>query len=74
MSQFDDGGLVYPMPDWDLRDHSWTLGITRRDWLAGLAMQGLLVTENAWTEETIAKVAYEMADAMIAQGKKEGDQ
>ena len=37
MSKIDDGGRVYP--------HSINVvnpGISRRDWLAGLAMQGIL--------------------------------
>lgn len=46
----------------------------QRDWLAGLAMQGLLtgtlrsISDNdSWTFNDIATGAYELADAMIAK-------
>jgi len=77
MSEIDDGGHFFP-----IKDDGWnpgTNGITRRDWLAGLAMQGLMSMERMPTmkggdpikgEGDIAIVAYTFADAMIAEGKK----
>jgi len=70
MSEIDQGGFVYP--------HSITeefdSGITRRDWLAGLAMQGLIAScgENQKYAPAgeIAHASYLYADAMIAEGKK----
>jgi hypothetical protein len=67
----DDGGFVYPLHP----NH----GITRRDYYAGLAMQGLLAKgidyytgcdpENV--ENELPMRAYGIADAMIAEGKKD---
>ena len=52
--------------------HTGARGISRRDWLAGLAMQGLLsnpsIEDLAATE--IASDAYIHADAMITKSKK----
>ena len=61
-------------------------GITRRDWLAGLAMQTLITTytrnvlDDVDSPEfdvfeldqtaNIAESAYEVADAMIVEGRK----
>jgi len=45
--------------------------MTRRDWLAGLAMQGMLSGENARdTFDQMVSDAYSYADAMIEEGKK----
>ena len=72
----DDGGQVYPIPDTlkcNLR------GISRRDWLAGLAMQGMLsnsallpaLTDDIFKgKEALTISAYTWADAMIADGTK----
>jgi hypothetical protein len=91
MSEKNDGGPVHsrvsfknqyghPVPG-----HK---GITRRDWLAGLAMQGILgesgrqekirsevrLANDSGLDTTMAKatasLAYELADAMIAEGDK----
>jgi hypothetical protein len=46
--------------------------ITLRDHFAGLAIQGLLTNDDAndWTVEETANVAYQQADAMIAERNK----
>lgn len=46
--------------------------LTIRDHFAGLAMQGLLTTDdgNNWGIYDIADVAYQQADAMIAERNK----
>jgi hypothetical protein len=48
--------------------------ITRRDWLAGLAMQGLVAQNGLGSDyledEDIATLAYGQADAMIREGKE----
>ena len=45
--------------------------MTRRDWLAGLAMQGLLAdgASAKHTFESIVEDAYDYAEAMIAEGE-----
>ena len=74
MSEIDEGGYVYPPTD-DYQDKY--RGITRRDLLAGLAMQGELAAEtedNHWeSDANLATRCYRMADAMIAEGRKEGE-
>lgn len=81
----DDGGFVYPASSsWSPQgDFEYSEGITRRDWLAGLAMQAIFggvgaqqvadrderYDETNWAE-VVAKNSYEMADAMIAEGGK----
>lgn len=46
-------------------------GLTKREWYAGLAMQGMLSDNNFdFPAEDIARVAFEMADAMLAEGDK----
>jgi hypothetical protein len=66
-----DGDHVLP-------DVSSSGGLTIRDWFAGKALQGMLAdSENSYSctaEEThwtqaVARVAYQMADAMIQARK-----
>jgi len=69
----DIGGHFYPN-QLD-KDKGWSDGITRRDWLAGLAMQGMLSNMEEKSAEEMQKdfdiipmLAYRQADAMIAKG------
>ena len=45
-------------------------GITIRDYFAAKAMQGMLPGLNDWNEAGMARLAYEMADAMLAERSK----
>ena len=78
MSENKDGGFIYPSNTHDLGS-----GITRRDWLAGLAMQALIGSEhhmdsmlkiikerNLDVDSSIAKMSYVFSDAMIAESNK----
>ena len=57
-----NGGSVYPYND------GCHAGITRRDWLAGLAMQGQCADSRTCEPvEVRSKWAYKLADAMIAR-------
>ena len=87
--KIDDGGFFNPEISCDEASLSnggtYTIdgGITRRDWLAGLAMQGMLSNPNymqglgntvnlssTGMGELIASVAFDYADAMIAESRK----
>lgn len=78
----DDGGQVYPIQSNYPNERE--RGITRRDWLAGLAMGGMLANAVSCQEqsdisaidgrnvcEIMSHIAYNMGDAMIAEGRKE---
>jgi len=86
-----DGEQVYPSIDYvELRVGDTIVsaptpnkGISRRDWLAGLAMQGMLSNSNIMHKQfftdmangimggkTLSEVAYIQADAMIAAGEE----
>lgn len=63
------GGHIFPF-------YQGTLafpGITRRDWLAGLAMQGFCANEIvSANNQTVADWSYSLADAMIEHGNGAG--
>lgn len=69
----NEGGTVYPhsllRTGEDEADLNYiSTGISRRDWLAGLAMQGLLASEGMAADSVrISEHAYEIADIMIAK-------
>ena len=77
----DQGGFVYPFVFRDEEEHRTRYaeyGITRRDWLAGMAMQALVSivvsTEDNMHPHTaleIGKSAYHIADIMIRMSKEE---
>ncbi len=61
----DHGGPFFPT-----KDTIRPTGISVRDWLAGLAMQGLLASgEISVSHEVTAEKAYKYADALIREGK-----
>ena len=71
MSKYDDGGQVHSFIEFRTdRPSEVVIGISRRDWLAGLAMQGMLAG-GAFVSDKISESAYEIADAMIARGNEE---
>lgn len=81
MSERDDGGPAFPRPahttdrqsDW-VEISSELVGMSLRDWFAGqiaahqchMAATGT----NAWSPETLAKFAYQIADALLAEKAK----
>ena len=69
----NEGGTVFPHNLLRAGDDQTDLnyistGISRRDWLAGLAMQGYLASEGMGADGVrVAEHAYEIADIMIAK-------
>ena len=62
--------------EWHLLN-SLDYGMSRRDYFAGQALIGLLTydpttTDAAYEPNFVAKTAYKYADAMIKEGRKDG--
>lgn len=81
--QINDGGSAFPKSAFyapgTVEDGLYNGpddGMTLRQWYAGLAMQGLIASAspNERSDEYFvnraARMAYELADMMIAKGKK----
>ena len=68
MSAGADCGPAFPSRSW--------LGISKRDYLAAVAMQGLIAASGdtdgvaRYLEEAVAQSAYAMADAMLKERSK----
>jgi hypothetical protein len=67
-----DGGVKWLHVEMDTMSN-----MTRRDWLAGMAMQGIMSTEGSLKAlpkgnpaRIIANMSYQFADAMIKQGEE----
>lgn len=82
----DGGGPAFPQPIAEVDGTVFNAseyspkdaGMTRRQWFAGMAMQGILAADPALRikPDVIASWAYEQADAMLAheameRGEKE---
>lgn len=86
MSDKKDGGPAFPdlkAADWTDRDEGipnsvvhWRAegGLTKREWFAGMALQGILACTKDYNgaEKNRGRIAmaYELADAMLAEGNK----
>ena len=62
----DGGGPAFPVEEWDAP------GMTLRDWFAGQALVGIApgIVEHRGSAQLGAGVAYEFADAMLAERAK----
>lgn len=73
MSNKFEGGYAFPYQLDNPEQNVKSRGMTYREWLAGLAMLGLLQGKNS-TDRTsntlIARRSFEIADAMIERGHK----
>lgn len=67
-----DGGMAFPFSASRSCDEQFTAtGMSLRDYFAAKAMQGYVSCEVAsMTQKEYAKVAYEIADAMLAERDK----
>ncbi len=79
MTTNNDGGPAFPVQR-EQGDGSFVFypGISIRDYFAGQALAGLLgwspaECDDQYQSETAARIAYRMADAMMAERKKGGD-
>ena len=71
--KYSDGGPAFPVPKdseggWEDDDcTTWRHfhGMSLRDWFAGQAFGGIMVDPNAPPARVTAKIAYEIADAML---------
>ena len=86
----NDGGPAFPTPmgpafhvdgegnrigTWEWDEETGDSGMSLRDYFAGQALAGLMADPNAeGTPEAFARIAYQIADAMIAERNKEGTQ
>lgn len=73
MSEIDSGGNAFPYCVW-VGDHhnGHNTGMSKREWYAGMALQGLLANPSVILKQTdIPELSFEYADAMIRAGKGE---
>jgi len=62
----NDGGQAFPRDDF----HQGVPGMSLRDWFAGQALSGLLVTSRETSVSVYVKDAYNIADAMLAERER----
>ncbi len=65
----NDGGSAFPIVEPVDVSFSVSPGMSLRDWFAGMAMQGILRedVEQDLPDVVMARAAYSIADAMIAE-------
>jgi hypothetical protein len=65
MEPRDDGGPAFPAP-YSENPH----GLSIRDYFAGMALQGLLVSGKTRDVTLLTSFSYDLADAMLAERKR----
>lgn len=74
-----DGGPAFPGPSFTQGGHpnGHSMGMSLRDWFAGQALMSLphlcahdTLLDGITFEQHVARNAYKLADAMIAEGAK----
>jgi len=72
----NDGGQAFPGMEkiFDRLSGNYEIsipGMSLRDWLAGMAMQGIISASQGTVKDVkISSMAYVMADAMLKEGSK----
>ena len=70
MSEIASGGPAFPMSHEQKQTGVW--GLTKREWFAGMALQGLMANRSAIVKQLhIPELCFEYADAMIRAGEGE---
>jgi hypothetical protein len=73
MSWRDDGGQAFPSAErlaaQDFVETITSGGMSLRDWFAGQALAGLITRETSGAPDEWARVAFRLADAMLAARK-----
>ena len=73
MAKVNDGGQAFPVPGFPSEWNEPTHGLTKREWFAGKALQGMCngiqITPSKYEQEVknLSTWSYFIADAMIAQ-------
>lgn len=69
----DTGGPAFPQAEWNTDAQRYLLGggMTLRDYFAAMAMPEVYRRVESGGFQRVAQLAYEMADAMLAEGSKE---
>lgn len=73
MSEIKDGGPAFPGSYKGQHGyHVWSDGMSKREWFAGMALQGLLANPSTILKQAdIPELSFEYADSMIRAGKGE---
>ena len=64
----DSNKSIYPFMFHQGTEDEWSnTGLTKREYFAGLAMQGFIASGDLmdWEHEDVAKISLKMADALI---------
>lgn len=64
----DKSGPAFPSYRYDGTKDVWHYGMSLRQWYAGMALSTMDITKG--NSKEMAVCAYEIADAMIAEGNK----
>ena len=72
MSKVNDGGWAFPWPEPTGTEVRQFPGMTLRDWFAGQALVGLVISDPSGMkgDEKLAQWAFMLADALIAEREK----
>jgi len=62
------GGTAFPISE-NTSGGPWE-GLTKRDWFAALAMQGIIANGGEWEVGPGVGLAYQVADAMLMEREK----
>lgn len=75
MSEIEDGGPAFPSEQGETSkgwNQTYEAGLTKREWFAGMALQGLLANPSTILKQAdIPELSFEYADSMIRAGKGE---